>query len=185
MLYEVIPAIRNRNVNRFILRSAGTTTTTTTTTSRTTGNWQRSHENFDLKVSTRFLFNTQPQQADKLAWHSTSFHATSQPQASSLGSRVSRLGSQVSQVSQASTNFSFATHSKRQAGSGRQPASSPIPDSFPKSTCLLPPAIPLRLLSLPSLLRLPSLHWVIKSCASVYWERERDCVEEQLSLSSY
>jgi len=27
-----------------------------------------------LKVSPRFLFNTQPEQADKLAWHSSDCH---------------------------------------------------------------------------------------------------------------
>lgn len=176
MPYEVISAIRNRNVNRFILCAGHSSQATTLTTSTTTGNWQRSHENFDfdLKVSTRFLFNTQPWTSWQtcMTLHGDYCHVAT----SSLKSQVSRLKPRLTSVS------------PLEANDNRDQATAPIPFSpIHVPISLLPVAFPSvpysSLLLAGTLLRLLSLHWVIKSCASVYWER--DCVEEQLSLSSY
>lgn len=124
MPYEVISAIRNRNVNRFILcagHSSQATTTATLTTSTTTGNWQRSHENFDfdLKVSTRFLFNTQPW----TSWQTCmTLHGDCHVATSSLKSQVSRLKPRLTSVS------------PLEANDNRDQATAP----FPQSTSLLP-----------------------------------------------
>lgn len=170
MPYEVISAIRNRNVNRFILCAGHSSQASATLTTPTnTGNWQRSHENFDLKVSTRFLFNTQPW----TSWQTcmTLCHGC-HVATSSLKTQASRPR--------------LTSVPPLEANDKRDQATAPCPnphlcyDSLP---FLLPLPFPFVSLFFPLLLRLLSLHWVIKSCASVYWER--DCVEEQLSLSSY
>lgn len=142
MPYEVISAIRNRNVNRFILcagrssQATTLTTLTTLTTSTTTGNWQRSHENFDfdLKVSTRFLFNTQPWTSWQtcMTLHGDYCHVAT----SSLKSQVSRLKPRLTSVSPLEANVN------------RDQATAP----FPQSTSLLPffPLLSLAFLILPS-----------------------------------